>query len=100
MFRPSRPLSILLGSIVLATLCVDLLDLIQIETTTTGGATRTLEAGLDDSLIFVLRSALLLPTVSMVAVSNAADWIQIVARIAGPLLLGLFAFGLRARVQR
>lgn len=74
--------------------------LVHLKIALAGEKAQTVDAGFDDLLIFVLRIALLLPTLTAAAVSSAADWIQIVARILGPLLIGLFAFGLRARVQR
>ena len=45
------------------------------------------------------RSALL-PTSTEVRASTGAEWIQIAARLLGPLLVGLFAFGMRARIRR
>lgn len=98
--RPFRPLLALIILTIAASLSINCLDAIHLEVVTSSGDPELINATFEDCIIFVLRSALLLPTPSTVDASNAALWIQIGARILGPLLIGLFAFGLRARVQR
>ncbi len=52
------------------------------------------------SLSFVLRSLLLLPSGSAVVLALEGDVLQMALRLLGPVLIGLVALGLRARVQR
>jgi uncharacterized protein YjbI with pentapeptide repeats len=99
--RPSRPLLLFALLIGLASAIMDCGDLIQYVTPGNGPAGATLTpANFEQCVVFVLRSALLLPTSTSVTASTGAEWIQIAARIVGPLLVGLFAFGIRARVHR
>lgn len=99
--RPSRPLLFFAGLALFAAALVDCGDLIHhLEVVKKGEDPVFVQAGFEQSLVFVLRSALLLPTSEGVTAATGADWIQIAARILGPLLLGLFAFGMRARVHR
>jgi uncharacterized protein YjbI with pentapeptide repeats len=99
--RPSRPLMLFAALALFAAALVDCGDLIHhLEVVKKGEAPVLTQAGFEQCLVFVLRSALLLPTSEGVTAATGADWIQIAARILGPLLLGLFAFGMRARVHR
>lgn len=99
--RPSRPLLLFTILTVLAALWVDAGGLIHHLVTVAGVALpKTVAADFGQCLVFVLRSALLLPTSTEVRAGTGAEWIQIAARVLGPLLVGLFAFGMRARVHR
>jgi uncharacterized protein YjbI with pentapeptide repeats len=98
--RPSRPL-LLFAALALGTAAfVEGDSLIHVEVARQGNLPLLADVGFEQSLVFVLRSALLLPTSAGLALSTSAEWIQIGARLLGPLLIGLFAFGLRARVHR
>jgi uncharacterized protein YjbI with pentapeptide repeats len=57
-------------------------------------------ATLGQILVFVIKSGLLLPAPTNLRLTLDAEILQVIARVVGPLLLGLFALGLRARVQR
>lgn len=99
--RPSRPLVLFAILTMLAAIWVDAGGLIQHLVTGAGASQpKTVAADFGQCLIFVLRSALLLPTSTEVRAGSGAEWIQIAARVLGPLLIGLFAFGMRARVHR
>lgn len=100
--RPSRPLLLFVALAVAAAACVDCGNLLHQAALSAGDETRQVVAPADfeQSLVFVLRSALLLPTGTAVVAAVGAEWIQIAARVLGPLLIGLFAFGTRARVHR
>ncbi len=99
--RPSRPLLLFALLAGLASIWVDGGDMIQHLVAVPGAAEpKAVAADFGQSLVFVLRSALLLPTSAEVRAGTAAEWIQIAARVLGPLLVGLFAFGMRARVHR
>lgn len=98
--RPGRPFVAFAALALAAAAYVHCGDLVTL--TTPGPHHTILEASpnFEESVVFVLRGALLLPTTTGVLLTTEANWIQIVARVLGPLLLGLFAFGLRARVHR
>jgi len=100
--RPGRPLLFLVALILASAAYVDLGSLIHLTSPDPDRAHRLLveQPDFEAALVFVLRSALLLPTLVGTVLSAPANWIQIVARLLGPLLLGLFIFGLRARVHR
>jgi uncharacterized protein YjbI with pentapeptide repeats len=99
--RPSRPLLLFASLALIAAAVVDSGDLIHyLEVVEKGKDAVPMQAGFEQCLVFVLRSALLLPTSASVTTATGAEWIQIAARILGPILLGLFAFGMRARVHR
>ena len=98
--RPSRSLLLFVALALGTAAVVDGHSLIHTEIARLGKLPLLEEVGFEQSLVFVLRSALLLPTSSGLALSTGAEWIQIGARLLGPVLLGLFAFGLRARVHR
>jgi uncharacterized protein YjbI with pentapeptide repeats len=99
--RPGRPLLLFVFLAGLGALWIDCGDLIhQVLTGKDSDHPNFAPASFEQCLVFVLRSALLLPTSPGFASSTGAEWIQIAARIFGPLLIGLFAFGLRARVRR
>lgn len=99
--RPSRPFFLFVSLALFAAAIVDCNDLIHhLAMAGGGGNPIALQASFEQCLVFVLRSALLLPTSAAVAAATGAEWIQITARILGPLLVGLFAFGMRARVHR
>jgi len=95
--RPSRPFLTLLAAVLAATVVADLGGAL---TYVPNGTTAAEPAGFDHVLVFVLRSALLLPTPSSFVLGFGGDVIQIVFRLLGPLLIGLLVLGLRARVQR
>jgi len=95
--RPGRPFLTLLAGVLGATALGELGGAIAYVPDGVRGAQ---PASLGHSLVFVLRSALLLPTGSSFVVDLEAEVIQIVFRVLGPLLLGLVALGLRARVRR
>jgi uncharacterized protein YjbI with pentapeptide repeats len=98
--RPSRPLLLFAGLVLGTAALVDGNTLIHVEVARPGKLPLLADVGFEQSLVFVLRSALLLPTSAGLALSTDAEWIQIGARLLGPLLIGLFALGLRARVHR
>lgn len=98
--RPGRPFVVLLALILAAALYVDLADLIELTHQLPNGKLAVEAPNFETSMVFVLRSALLLPTAAATVLSAPANWIQIAARLLGPLLLGLFVFGLRARIHR
>jgi hypothetical protein len=99
--RPNRPLFLFAFLAAFAAAWIDCGDLIhQVLPAEDAGQPTLAAANFEQCLVFVLRSALLLPTSPGFAASTGAEWIQIVARILGPLLVGLFAFGLRARIHR
>jgi uncharacterized protein YjbI with pentapeptide repeats len=99
--RPSRPFLLFVFLAALAAVAIDCGDLIH-QVLPGKDATHHIlvAASFEECLVFVLRSAFLLPTSSGVSASIGAEWIQIAARVLGPLLIGLFAFGMRARVHR
>lgn len=99
--RPSRPLILFAILAMLAAIWVDVGDLVH-HLVTVAGASQPKEVAADfgQCLVFVLRSALLLPTSPEVTANTGAEWVQIAARVLGPLFVGLFAFGMRARVHR
>ena len=99
--RPSRPLLLFVGAVIATAVGVDCRDLIHQVIPGQGPAHPSFaEANFEQCVVFVLRSALLLPTSPQVIESTGAEWVQICARLLGPLLVGLFAFGMRARVHR
>jgi hypothetical protein len=53
-----------------------------------------------EAALFVVRSAVLLPTRPEIQLTDQANALQIALRILGPLLAGLAFFGVRARVRR
>jgi len=99
--RPGRPLAVFAALALLAAGWIDHGDLIHhIGALPSDKTSEPVSASFEQCLVFVFRSALLLPNSAAVVPSIGAEWIQIAARVLGPLLLGLFAFGLRARVHR
>jgi hypothetical protein len=96
--RPSRPFLLFVFLAALAAVAIDCGDLIH--HVLSGKNPVLVAASFEQCLVFVLRSALLLPTSPGVSASIGAEWIQIAARVLGPLLISLFAFGMRARVHR
>ncbi|HWI95659.1 MAG TPA: pentapeptide repeat-containing protein [Solirubrobacterales bacterium] len=99
--RPSRPLLLFTVLALVAAMWVDCGSLIHDVLPGKNLNHPTLiDSSFEQCLVFVLRSALLLPTSAEIAASTGAEWVQIGARIVGPLLIGLFAFGMRARVHR
>jgi hypothetical protein len=99
--RPSRPLLIFAAALLGGALYVESAGVVHHAEVTGTGAVRPGGAlGLSEAFVFVLRSALLLQTSTAVVLSTGGEWVQIVARILGPVLLGLFAFAVRARVHR
>jgi uncharacterized protein YjbI with pentapeptide repeats len=98
--RPSRPLVMFIVLVTAGTLIIDLGGLVHSSSIVSAKTTPGSAVGLGGSLVFVLRSALLLPTSSAVVLGTGAEWVQIAARVLGPLSIGLFGFGVRARVQR
>lgn len=98
--RPSRPLALFLALLVAGAFIVSGAGLVH-HSLPVGFLPETgPTVDLGESFVFVIRSALLLPTSSTVVPSPAAEWVQIAARILGPISIGLFALGVRARVQR
>lgn len=99
--RPGRPFLLFAFLAGMGAIWIDCGDLIhQVLASEDSAPPKLAPASFEQCVVFVLRSALLLPTSPGFASSTGAEWIQIAARILGPLLIGLFAFGLRARVSR
>ncbi len=99
--RPSRPLLLFAGLALAAAVGIDCANLIHHLPVVHGSQPPPLsESDFEEALVFVLRSALLLPTSARIVTASGGEWIQIAARVIGPILVGLFAFGLRARVHR
>jgi uncharacterized protein YjbI with pentapeptide repeats len=98
--RPSRPFLAFTAAILLGAALADSFDAVAF--LPAGAAVAQAEptpACFGKDVVFVLRSALLLPTPQAV-LTSLGDTIQITLRLLGPLLIGLFALGLRARVHR
>jgi len=98
--RPSRPLLLFLVLAVVGAAWVDGGDLIHRLVSGQSDQPDLVDATFNQCLVFVIRSALLLPTGGSIVASTGGEWVQVAARILGPLLIGLFAFGMRARVHR
>lgn len=99
--RPSRPFLLFIVAVIAAAVGVDCHDLIHQLVHGQGSDHPSLAAAnFEQCVVFVLRSALLLPTSPQVIEATGAEWVQICARLLGPLLVGLFVFGIRARVHR
>ncbi len=98
--RPSRPLALLVLAVLSAAIVVDCFHLVHELSLSVFGTAEGASEDFLGSLVFVLRSALLLPTSTSVTVSSGGEWVQVIARVFGPVLLGLIAFGLRTRIRR
>jgi uncharacterized protein YjbI with pentapeptide repeats len=99
--RPSRPLLFFIGLVALGAACVTGFDLVsQVVPGGNGAATSLADLDVEAAVIFVLRSALLLSSGEALSLKAGGEWLQIAARVVGPVLVGLFVFGLRARLHR
>lgn len=99
--RPSRPLLLFLVMALATAAAVDCANLIHYLPAKQGAhALPPSNSDFEEAVVFVFRSALLLPTSARTVVATGGEWIQIGCRVIGPVLIGLFAFGLRARVHR
>ena len=58
------------------------------------------KGGLDDALVYAMRSMLLLPNSANVSTTTAGDALQVALRVIGLLLIGLVVLGVRAQVKR
>jgi uncharacterized protein YjbI with pentapeptide repeats len=99
--RPVRPSLLFVGLAIAGAGFVDTANLIHhIEPYTGLNTVHYAPADFSDAAVFVLRSALLLPTSASIVVTAGGEWVQIAARLLGPVLLGLFGFGLRSGIRR
>lgn len=94
--RASRAILVLAMAVLIGAITVDHFDLVKINMDEQSNR----QISFLESIFFVCRAVLLLPTHDSLELRGGGDAVQIMYRLIGPVLLGLAALSLRSRVKR